>query len=133
MRTLTRWWLVLGAASALSFSAAADVIQPEVAACGSAKAGDACEVPPSDAVGSCQPSRCSKLDYSQGVPPQSVEVDCLTCVLGAPPAPEGAKTEPAKVDNQKTSACVVTPGADLGAGWLLLLGLGFWMRRRATT
>lgn len=55
--------------------ASADVVPPEVWECNNLDAGAPC------ASGTCQPSTCSRLDYSQGTPPVgTVQYACLKCV-----------------------------------------------------
>ena len=45
--------------------------------------------------GTCVADTCSRLDYSQGVPPRSVLRDCMRCQAGAPPPPPPPIVEPA--------------------------------------
>lgn len=122
--------LMLSLAPAL---ARADVISPAVAECQSKTAGAAC----SDAgnPGQCAVSRCSKLDYSQGVPPRSVEYDCLECKPAPTPADVAPAPEPAqpKAADSKAgppvseSRCAVDPATgSLG----LLVGVFAALRGR---
>ena len=129
-------------ASLGSAPAFADVIAPDVAACQSGSAGSVCTV--DGAKGSCQVSRCSRLDYSQGVPPRVAESDCLKCIPGTgekAPAPEKAgekagekPPEPAKVEAPKASSCAAAPASEdargLGLGWVVVLAGALWFRRR---
>lgn len=94
--------LVFVAASAgLLFAGAAraDLPPPEdVEVCSTSKVGDACEAEGKS--GTCVTHSCSRLDYSGGVPPQSVSYDCLRCdtsgaaVASPEPKPEEATPQP---------------------------------------
>ncbi len=118
-------------ALSLPSSARADEAPPlENIVCGSNKAGEACEV--NGAAGTCVADTCSRLDYSQGVPPKSVVRDCMRCQVGAPPATQPpAPAAPAPVapapaapapaaPAATTSGCQVAPGTTT-APFLLLL------------
>jgi len=59
-------------------SARADVPPPNTTGCSTKKAGDACDTDDSKK-GACKEATCSRLDYSQGTPPRSIEVPCLKC------------------------------------------------------
>ncbi len=115
----------------LPSSARADEAPPlENIVCGSNKAGEACEV--QGVAGTCVADTCSRLDYSQGVPPRSVLRDCMRCQVGAPPAPPPpAIVAPAPAaPAASTSGCRVASGTSMAPLLLLLLAplLG---RRRA--
>lgn len=73
-------------AFALAFAslAMADVPAPNND-CASKRAGDACTTD-AKAAGACQSSTCSKLDYSDGSPPSTIQVPCLVCAAGVKPA-----------------------------------------------
>lgn len=118
----------------LPSSARADEAPPlENIVCGSNKAGEACEV--QGVAGTCVADTCSRLDYSQGVPPKSVLRDCMRCQVGAPPAPPPpaivapAPAAPA-APAASTSGCHVASGTSL-APLLLLLFAPLLGRRRA--
>jgi len=111
---------------------------PDVQACSAIAAGAACQIEGGGS-GQCVASKCSKLDYSQGTPPRSVEYDCLRCEQGSPvtPATQPAPPAPgtptpvapaAPAPPEVQGRCAVDPGVgSLGA----LLGLfGLWRRRR---
>ena len=70
----------------------ADVIDPSEDVCSGANEGDACGDPGQGvAEGTCQAAECSRLDYSNGTPPETVSYDCLICKSDASssgPAPE---------------------------------------------
>lgn len=70
----------------LSFclSAQADVPPANIAGCDGKVAGDAC-TDDADKRGACVKSTCSKLDYSNGTPPSSVDYECLLCDDAAAP------------------------------------------------
>lgn len=115
----------------LPSSARADEAPPlENIVCGSNKAGEACEV--QGVAGTCVADTCSRLDYSQGVPPRSVLRDCMRCQVGAPPAPPPpAIVAPAPAaPAASTSGCHVASGTSL-APLLLLLFAPLLGRRRA--
>jgi MYXO-CTERM domain-containing protein len=130
----------------------ADVIDPSEDACGGKNENDACEVGGRE--GYCKTSTCSKLDYSDGVPPKTKDYDCLTCEPGAAPEPDpkpedgkdgsgtpaagdDAKTKPtgsptpseAATNAEKKGCSVGATGTSMAsvAFGLLLLG---WARRR---
>lgn len=73
MPTRALWLLLL-----LAAPASADVPPANTTGCSSRKAGDACETDDKKS-GTCRDSTCSRLDYSQGTPPKSVEAACLKC------------------------------------------------------
>lgn len=68
-----------------SSGAVADVIPPEVLSCNQHDAGAPCPVQSGGSTsGNCVPSTCSRLDYSQGVPPVGLTYyDCLRCTIGS--------------------------------------------------
>jgi|GEM_PF-1791098 len=108
--------------------ARADVPPPNVAGCDMKKAGDAC-VKDDDSDGSCVQQKCSKLDYSNGTPPTSVEYDCLLC-SGPPAAPNDTANDTA--DAADDGCSVALPGvtaSSMGAGAAIAAAL-LWMRRR---
>jgi hypothetical protein len=97
--------LLLLAVMGFATAALADVPPPDVSDCQSKAAGDACKTDGSQS-GACQKQTCSRLDYSDGSPPSTVQYDCLKCVAGAAPA--------------KSGGCAAAPGAALAALALLL-------------
>lgn len=86
MRNFT---LAFGVIASIAFAnpARADVPPPNSSGCMTKAAGDACEKDDKSA-GSCVTQTCSKLDYSMGTPPKSVDYECLLC-SGAAPADTG--------------------------------------------
>ena len=124
----------------LPSSARADEAPPlENIVCSSNQVGEACEV--HGVAGTCVADTCSRLDYSQGVPPRSVLRDCMRCQVGAPPAPPPAIVEPAPAapapaapapaaPAASTSGCNIASGTSL-APLLLLLFAPLLGRRRA--
>lgn len=122
--------LLFALALTLPSSARADEAPPlENIVCGSNKVGEACEV--HGVAGTCVADTCSRLDYSQGVPPRSVLRDCMRCQAGAPPPPPPAIVEPAPAaPAASTSGCNIASGTSMAPLLLLLLAplLG---RRRA--
>ncbi|MBM4779707.1 MAG: hypothetical protein GQE15_18540 [Archangiaceae bacterium] len=70
--------LLLVATLALSSVALADLVSDTESACRDKKAGDACRA--SLSAGVCTASKCSRNDYSEGIPPKQKVVDCLKCL-----------------------------------------------------
>ncbi len=72
---------------ALASTAHADVIISSEADCAGKAAGAECASwTIGKGKGVCQPAKCSRKDYSQGIPPKTKYVDCLKCE----PAPSDA-------------------------------------------
>ncbi|HMA93230.1 MAG TPA: hypothetical protein VKP30_11125, partial [Polyangiaceae bacterium] len=64
--------------------ALADVVPPEVLICNNHDAGAPCAAQSGGGTsGNCVPSTCSRLDYSQGVPPVELTYACLRCTVGS--------------------------------------------------
>jgi hypothetical protein len=131
----------------LDGEAAARIQSPEAEACAGKAVDEPCALPSGQA-GGCRASKCNELDYSQGTPPRSVEVDCVVCVAGAaatePPtsdaAPADAGDPPPVTPTPSTSAAdapatepprsdahCAASSASGGLAWLLAPGL---IRRR---
>jgi len=127
--------LLFTAVLAVASSSWADVVPPNLSDCQSRQAGASCETDNGEA-GTCQPSTCSRNDYSNGIPPTSVEYECLLCTVSAPPeatraatpAPAPAATSP--LPPEKKSSCAAMPGAPLALG-LVLVGLARRRKRSA--
>lgn len=68
-----------------SSNALADIVPPEVLSCDRHDAGATCPLASGGSTsGNCVPSTCSRLDYSQGVPPVGVTYyACLRCTVGS--------------------------------------------------
>jgi hypothetical protein len=121
--------LLLLAVLTLASSARADVPPPNMEGCLNHEAGAKCTTD-SGADGTCQQKKCSRLDYSHGVPPGSIDYDCLLCAA-TPPAPTPAEpnvpaaTPPAATE--KGNSCAAMPGESLG---LMVLVAGWLARRR---
>jgi hypothetical protein len=123
--------LLLLTALALSSIARADIAPPDLAQCADEQAGAKCTTD-SGRDGTCQQLKCSRLDYSNGVPPDSVEYDCLQCVVSAPRPPPSSSpasaeflsaTAPTPAPATKAMSCTAMPGMSLAltvlvAGWL---------------
>ncbi|MBL8937190.1 MAG: hypothetical protein JNM69_21705 [Archangium sp.] len=73
--------LLLAASLALSSVAFADLVSDTESECRDKKAGDACRA--SLSAGVCTASKCSRNDYSEGIPPKQKLVDCLKCLEAA--------------------------------------------------
>lgn len=80
---LAPWLLGIGG---LDAPALASIQSPPEEACAGKGVDDACTLPSGES-GACKADKCNQLDYSQGSPPQSIEVDCIVCVAGAAPPP----------------------------------------------
>lgn len=124
-------------------SARADLPPPEEnMVCADKKVGDACEL--SGARGACVSDSCSRLDYSNGTPPETVSYECLRCQPGvaakgpapaeeAPPAAEAvAAGAPAPAEPTATgkSGCNVAGSAEAAPLLLIALVGGLARRRR---
>lgn len=145
MRHNNRWlgWLILMACFFCAGNTHADVIPPEVTACEKKAVGDTCAA--DSKTGTCQQSKCAKLDYSDGTPPTSKEYDCVKCVTGTPqePAPSEAapQQEAAPTDGSikettppKTGGCSAFswPGSSNASFFLACFVLfGIWLTRRS--
>lgn len=70
-------WLLLVASVAF-----ADIVIDDP--CFSMKVGDPCAA--SRGRGVCTPAKCSRNDYSEGIPPKQKVVDCLKCLPAKPGA-----------------------------------------------
>lgn len=100
-------------------------------ACDGSTAGAVCQHP-SGQPAQCVAAKCSKLDYSQGSPPRSIEHDCLQCQPGAaatPPAPAPPASTPAPQQSppEVESRCAVDPASGMLA---MLVGVWAAARRR---
>lgn len=105
--------LLLCATLLLASTTWADIPPPDTSSCRDKQAGAACQTDEGKA-GTCEASKCSRLDYSNGTPPSSVEYECLRCAATTAQAPE---PKPA------TTSCSAVPGpwlaaTALWAGWL---------------
>jgi hypothetical protein len=143
---LSGFALALASALLLPSAARADIPPMGLKACEGKAKGDACK-DEGDQAGTCQPDKCSKLDYSKGTPPSSVEWDCIRCkpaaaepaVAPTPAAPAatpaatpaapaaGAPAAPTPTPGPKAGGCSI---ASDGGGFGLLLLLAFGARRR---
>ncbi len=103
----------------LASAAFADVPPADSTGCREKKVSDACKRD-DGSDGSCLASTCSRNDYSGGIPPKSVQFECLKC--GAAPAPAPAPAE-------KKNSCATIPGESLAA---LAIVLGALRRTRRT-
>lgn len=141
--SVRRFLLALIFPLTLPASARADEAPPLAdIVCGSNRAGEACEV--NGAAGTCVADTCTRLDYSQGVPPREVQRECMRCQVVAPPAPAAAPgaaapvpaapapaaPAPAAPAATASSGCRVAPGTTV-APFLLLLFAPLLRRRRA--
>ena len=86
--------LLLVAVLTLSSAAFADLISDTESECRGKKAGDACRA--SLSAGVCSASKCSRNDYSEGIPPKEKIVDCLKCLEPATDAGVGKKKKAGK-------------------------------------
>lgn len=126
-RAMKKMFLV--AVFAVASSAWADVPPPNSSGCNGQQASSSCKTDDGRS-GVCQSDTCSRLDYSHGTPPTSVEYDCLRCVVQSSGTPDagtsGASQDPQGTPGKK-SGCAAMPGAPLGLGALVA---GVLARRR---
>jgi hypothetical protein len=127
--------LLLVAVLTLASSARADVPPPNMEGCLNHEAGAKCTTD-SGSDGTCQKKTCSRLDYSHGVPPGSIDYDCMLCVASASgstpppastPAESNAPATSAPAATAKGNSCAAMPGESLG---LVVLVAGWLARRR---
>jgi hypothetical protein len=129
--------LLFTAVLAVASSSWADVAPPNLSDCRGREAGASCKTDNGEE-GTCRPDTCSRNDYSNGVPPTSVEYECLLCTVSAPPEATPAAT-PAPAAGQATSplppekksSCAAMPGAPLALGLVLVGGLARRRKRSA--
>ncbi len=81
-------------ALSLSAVASADIIAGPEAECRDKKVRDPCRA--ENGSGVCTASKCSRNDYSGGVPPKQKVVDCLKCVEAKTDAGVAAPKKKAK-------------------------------------
>jgi hypothetical protein len=134
---------LLVAVLAVASSTWADVLPPNLLGCQSRQAGASCKMESGEA-GTCQPSTCSRNDYSNGIPPSVVDYECLLCTASAAPAPEPATAptpapapapaavqEVSPLPEKKSTSCAAMPGAPLALGLVLVGGLARRRKRSA--
>lgn len=122
---------------AATTTARADVLPPGGDPCANAVAGGTCSQASGDP-GTCVAGKCSKLDYSQGSPPRSIETDCLRCEPTGAATPTATTTPPPiGADGPPPQPVTPTPDAQRGCNMtapagapLLVLLLGLARRRR---
>jgi hypothetical protein len=98
---------------ALATPARADVPPPNTAGCTNKKAGDACK----DDAGkdaTCADAKCTVLDYSDGSPPGSKEVDCVTCT-GPASSSSSSSSGGSSGGNEDDGGCTIRGNAAAGA------------------
>jgi hypothetical protein len=123
--------------------ASADVPPPNRAQCDGKVAGEACQTEAGTA-GACAASTCSRLDYSHGTPPGSVDYACTLCVEGGdvtvsstPPtsgsgeAPASSATPPSPSPSPADEPrCGLATGAEASFGLTVLAMSALFGRRR---
>jgi hypothetical protein len=122
--------IVLAALLLISTAARADLVPPNLVDCRDKAPGAACRQP-DGGDGTCQPSTCTRHDYSQGIPPRSVPYDCLLCrpAPAEKPAPVAPAPQAAPVPaSEPSSRCDSTASAGL-----LALAAALTRRRPSTT
>ena len=113
----------MGLFASLPTVAWADVISEEEDQCRAKNEGDACSV--GDEAGRCAKDSCSRNDYSEGVPPKTISVECLICKTGEAPKPaEVPEAKPAT-----SGGCTLGSPPPVGLG-LWLVGAAACRRRR---
>jgi hypothetical protein len=124
---------VLAAGLTFASAARADLAPPNSSQCQTKKAGDACTTDDSKS-GSCVASKCSKLDYSDGTPPSTVQYDCLLCVAGggadSGPADGGADSGTVPQDGGGGGGCSFASVATRIGPWAIALCVPLLLRRR---
>jgi hypothetical protein len=128
--------LLVTAVLAVASSSWADIPPPNLEACAGRRAGVSCVTEDGEA-GSCQKSKCSRLDYSKGFPPRVVQYDCMMCVASASAVRATASTPAFAPTTEHAQAVApaagtrsntwVMPGAVVALGLLLA---GVLARRR---
>ncbi|HMY15185.1 MAG TPA: hypothetical protein PKA58_02600 [Polyangium sp.] len=123
---MRNWILALGVVASLGFAgtALADVPPENSAGCMGKVANDACQKDNMSA-GSCVTETCSRLDYSMGTPPTTVQYECLLC-NGAAPTPSDPPDEDGGCSIPRKPG-LETAGA-LGA-WILGAAVMLFARR----
>jgi hypothetical protein len=121
----------------------ADVISDEEAVCRDKSEGSLCRA--LGKAGRCTKSTCSRNDYSDGVPPKTVQSECVVCLSRDERAdePQANTVEPTKTagDSKNTevpttkgcgNARIGEPSTALGSSVLGIVLLGLALRRRRT-
>jgi hypothetical protein len=119
---------LLPAVLLLSSAAWADIPPSDTYGCRNKVASAACETD-DGRPGVCTTSKCSRLDYSQGTPPRSVQYDCLLCV--ATSTAPAKKATPVQSGQTSTSGYGVAPGIALTGAAILAAWLTRGKRRTA--
>jgi len=121
--------LPLLATLSLVSPARADVPPPNLKGCEMKKAADAC-MNDEDKPGTCVSQTCTKLDYSMGTPPTSVDYDCILC---SGPAPTSESSGGSDTDAESTGCSFGAPGAapsSMSAAAAIAAALLLMRRRR---
>lgn len=121
--------LTLGLFATLAFSAPAraDVPPPNFEGCMGKVAGDACQKDDMSA-GSCESQTCTKLDYSMGTPPKSVDYPCVLC--SGPAGGSSSSGSSGGGDSDEEGGCSVRQGGMAGAAGAWILGAAVLMLAR---
>lgn len=108
------------ASLSVASSAFADVPPPDTSGCNTKAAGDACQKDDMSA-GTCAAQTCTKLDYSMGTPPKSVEYACLVCTSSASSGGSSSGTSSSGGGSDDEGGCSVRRGGMAGAlsAWVL--------------
>ena len=118
----------------------ADIAPPNTDGCADKKAGESC-MTDGQKKGSCVARRCYRNDYSNGVPPEQVGYDCLTCEASAAKKPSSVddksnaskakQDEKAKANANNNGCSHAAAPVPLGFGLLLFCsGLLIFRRRK---
>jgi hypothetical protein len=115
-------------------TARADVITPDVSSCRGKAAGASCESG-DITTGVCEASSCSRRDYTNGPPGETVTEPCLRCVAVATKEPAKAEPPTAPTATPKPAAkgtgCAIDAGAPTALGSLLLGAILIALARRS--
>jgi hypothetical protein len=120
---------------AVARPAFADLPPPDTSGCNMKVAGDTCQKDDMSA-GTCMTKTCSKLDYSDGSPPGTIDYECLVCTSSGDGGSAGASASSSSSGGNTPgeSGCSVRNGGMAGAlsAWVLGAAVLIWSRRTRT-
>ncbi len=85
-------------------------------------AGDACQKD-DGSNGTCTTSMCTKLDYSDGSPPGTIEYECLICMTSSETGSSSSSSSSSGGDSDNEAGCSVRSGGVAGAVGAWILGV----------
>jgi hypothetical protein len=121
------------ASLAIANPAFADVPPPDTFGCNAKAAGDACQKDDMSA-GTCVAETCTKLDYSDGSPPGTIDYPCLVCTSSASAGGSSSSNSSSGGDSEDDGGCSVRSGGVAGAlgAWVLGAAVMLLSRRMRT-